>query len=192
MSETLLWSQLRQGRKAALEALYRAYAPVLLQYGGKFSADRQLVEDCLQDLFVGLWQAREQLGEVSSVKSYLLVAMRRRVIRQLGRQQKRETSEEPEEHQFDCDLAIDEQIAAREFSHEQHLKLQEALRQLSARQKEAIYLKYQLGMDYENIGQAMDINYQSVRNLVHSAVSRLKKLLISSWWLALWNFFGIN
>ncbi len=47
-------------------------------------------------------------------------------------------------------------------------------------------------MDYENIGQAMDINYQSVRNLVHSAVSRLKKLLISSWWLALWNFFGIN
>lgn len=192
MSETLLWSQLRQGRKAALEALYRAYAPVLLQYGGKFSADRQLVEDCLQDLFVGLWQAREQLGEVSSVKSYLLVAMRRRVIRQLVRQQKRETSEEPEEHQFDCDLAIDEQIAAREFSHEQHLKLQEALRQLSARQKEAIYLKYQLGMDYENIGQAMDINYQSVRNLVHSAVSRLKKLLISSWWLALWNFFGIN
>ncbi len=113
MSETLLWSQLRQGRKAALEALYRAYAPVLLQYGGKFSADRQLVEDCLQDLFVGLWQAREQLGEVSSVKSYLLVAMRRRVIRQLGRQQKRETSEEPEEHQFDCDLAIDEQLAAR-------------------------------------------------------------------------------
>ena len=192
MSETLLWSQLRQGRKAALEALYRAYAPVLLQYGGKFSADRQWVEDCLQDLFVGLWQAREQLGEVSSVKSYLLVAMRRRVIRQLGRQQKRETSEEPEEHQFDCDLAIDEQIAAREFSHEQHLKLQEALRQLSARQKEAIYLKYQLGMDYENIGQAMDINYQSVRNLVHSAVSRLKKLLISSWWLALWNFLGIN
>lgn len=192
MSETLLWSQLRQGRKAALEALYRAYAPVLLQYGGKFSADRQLVEDCLQDLFVGLWQAREQLGEVSSVKSYLLVTMRRRVIRQLGRQQKRETSEEPEEHQFDCDLAIDEQIAAREFSQEQHLKLQEALRQLSARQKEAIYLKYQLGMDYENIGQAMDINYQSVRNLVHSAVSRLKKLLISSWWLALWNFFGIN
>lgn len=192
MSETLLWSQLRQGRKAALEALYRAYAPALLQYGGKFSADRQLVEDCLQDLFVGLWQAREQLGEVSSVKSYLLVAMRRRVIRQLGRQQKRETSEEPEEYQFDCELAIDEQIAAREFSHEQHLKLQEALRQLSARQKEAVYLKYQLGMDYEDIGQAMDINYQSVRNLVHSAVSRLKKLLISGWWLILWNFSGMN
>ncbi|MCB0598130.1 MAG: sigma-70 family RNA polymerase sigma factor [Lewinellaceae bacterium] len=178
MSEALLWSQLRQGRKAALEALYRAHAPVLLQYGSKFSADQQLVEDCLQDLFVGLWQRREQLGEVSSVQSYLLVAMRRRVVRQLGRQQKRETTEEPEEHQFDCEIAIDEQIAARELSDEQHLKLKAALEQLSSRQKEAVYLKYQLGMDYEDICKAMDISYQSARNLAHSALSRLKELLV--------------
>ncbi|MCO6487275.1 MAG: sigma-70 family RNA polymerase sigma factor [Phaeodactylibacter sp.] len=189
MSEALLWSQLREGRKAALEALYRAHAPVLLQYGGKFSADRQLVEDCVQDLFVDLWQRRAQLSEVSSVQSYLLVAMRRRVVRQLGRQQKRETAEEPEEQQFDCEIAIDEQIAARELSKEQHLKLKEALQQLSPRQKEAIYLKYQLGMDYEDIGQAMDISYQSVRNLAHSALSRLRELLIRGWWLPPWIFF---
>ena len=190
MSEALLWSQLRQGQKAALEALYGRHAPVLLQYGGKFSADRQLVEDCLQDLFIGLWQGREQLSQVTSVQSYLLVAMRRRVVRELGRQQKRETSAEPEERQFDCELAIDEQIAARELSQEQQEKLREALGQLSARQKEAIYLKYQLGMDYDDIGAAMGISYQSVRNLAHSALSRLKKLLISGWWLALWDFFG--
>lgn len=189
MSEALLWSQLREGRKAALEALYRAHASVLLQYGGKFSADRQLVEDCVQDLFVDLWQRRAQLSEVSSVQSYLLVAMRRRVVRQLGRRQKRESAEEPEEQQFDCEIAIDEQIAARELSKEQHLKLKEALQQLSPRQKEAIYLKYQLGMDYEDIGQAMDISYQSVRNLAHSALSRLRELLIRGWWLPPWIFF---
>ncbi|MCB0581699.1 MAG: sigma-70 family RNA polymerase sigma factor, partial [Phaeodactylibacter sp.] len=121
---------------------------------------------------------------------YLLVAMRRRVVRQLGRRQKRETAEEPEEQQFDCEIAIDEQIAARELSKEQHLKLKEALQQLSPRQKEAIYLKYQLGMDYEDIGQAMDISYQSVRNLAHSALSRLRELLIRGWWLPPWIFFG--
>ena len=55
------------------------------------------------------------------------------------------------------------------------------------RQKEAIYLKYQQGMDYEAIGEAMNISYQSVRNLTHSALSRLKKLLISSWWLVFWD-----
>ena len=57
--------------------------------------------------------------------------MRRRVIRQLGRQQKRETSEEPEEHQFDCEIAIDEQIAARELTPEQHLQLEGRPQQLS-------------------------------------------------------------
>jgi len=185
MSEALLWAQLREGRKTALEALYRSHAPVLLQYGYKFSADQQLVEDCLQDLFIDLWQRREQLSEVTSVQSYLLVAMRRRVIRQLGRRQKRETTEEPEEHQFDCEIAIDEQITARELSQEQHLQLKKAMGQLSPRQREVIYLKFQMGMDYNDIGQAMDISYQSVRNLAHSALSRLKKLLIGSWWLAL-------
>ena len=49
------------GRKAALEKLYRSHAPILLRYGSKFSADWQLVEDCLQDLFIDLWQRREQL-----------------------------------------------------------------------------------------------------------------------------------
>ena len=189
MSESLLWSQLREGRKAALEKLYRSHAPALLQYGGKFSTDQQLVEDCLQDLFIDLWQRRGQLSPVSSVQSYLLVAMRRRVIRQLSRQQKHETTEEPEEHQFDFEIAIDEQIAARELSHEQHLKLKNALEQLSPRQKETIYLKYQLGMSYEDIGKTMDINYQSVRNLAHSALSRLKKLLIHGWWIGFWIFF---
>ncbi|MCB0559450.1 MAG: sigma-70 family RNA polymerase sigma factor [Lewinellaceae bacterium] len=185
MSESLLWSQLREGRKAALEKLYRSHAPALLQYGGKFSTDQQLVEDCLQDLFIDLWQRRGQLSPVSSVQSYLLVAMRRRVIRQLSRQQKHETTEEPEEHQFDFEIAIDEQIAARELSHEQQRKLKQALEQLSARQKEAIYLKYQLGMDYEDICKAMDISYQSVRNLAHSALSRLKELLAGGWWLVI-------
>lgn len=191
MSEALLWSQLRKGQKAALETLYRAHAPVLLQYGNKFSTDQQLVEDCLQDLFIDLWQRRQQLGEVSSVQSYLLVAMRRRIVRQLSRQQKHETSAEPAEYQFDCEIAIDEQIAARELSHERNLKLKDALEQLSPRQKEAIYLKYQLGMSYEDIGKAMDISYQSVRNLAHSAISRLKDLLIQGWWIGLWIFFGL-
>ena len=188
MEEELLWKQLKAGRKSALEQLYRSHAEALLLYGRKFSPDGQLVEDAVQDLFVELWQNREKLSQVSSVRSYLLVALRRRIIRQMDRQLRRESPEEASEQLFEVEISIDEQIASQELTAEQHKQLNQALQELSARQKEALYLKYQLNMKYEDICQVMDINYQSVRNLVASALKRVKQLMARGWWPIIFYF----
>lgn len=182
MTEEQLWRQLKAGQKSALEQLYRSHAEALLLYGHKFSADTQLVEDAVQDLFVELWQNREKAAQASSVRAYLLVALRRRIIRRMERQLRRESTEEAGENLFEVEISIDEQIAARELSAERRDQLNHALRELSNRQKEALYLKYQLNLNYEDICAVMDINYQSARNLVASALKRLKELMAGSWW----------
>ncbi len=189
MDEGLLWQQLQEGHKDALEQLYRRHAAALLQYGGKFSGDTQLVEDCVQELFIELWRKRGQLGAVKSVRSYLLVSLRRKTIRAVQRNNRRETSAEPEEHQFEAELAIDEQIIADELSRERQRELKQAFGELSARQREAIYLRYQMDMDYDEICRVMDISYQSVRNLVSSAIKRLQKLMAAGWWLLIFQLF---
>ena len=52
MQDLQLWQRLKAGEKNALAQIYEDHAAKLLKYGYKFSDNEQLVEDCLQDLFV--------------------------------------------------------------------------------------------------------------------------------------------
>jgi len=45
---------------------------------------------------------------------------------------------------------------------------------LSKRQQEVLYLKFEEGLDYEQISKIMDLKYQSVRNLVSTAINKIK------------------
>ncbi|MEM1123105.1 MAG: sigma-70 family RNA polymerase sigma factor, partial [Bacteroidota bacterium] len=136
------------------------------------------IEDCIQDLFVELWKNREGLSPTDSIQRYLLVALRRKVIRQLQQFYKRSTDSEPTELDFEAELAIDEAIMQTEMASERTTQVKVALEKLSKRQKEAVYLKYISGMDYEDISEIMDLNYQSVRNLVSAALKKMKGILV--------------
>ena len=60
----------------------------------------------------------------------------------------------------------------------QKKNLKSAFDELSDRQKEILYLKYYSEMDYEEITQIMDMNYQSARNLVSRAIQKLAKHML--------------
>jgi len=179
MSDITLWDSLKKGDKKALEQIYASHIAQLLKYGRKFSKNDQLIEDCVQDLFIELWRNREGLGRTDSIVRYLLVALRRKVIRQLDKSKKRISETEPTELDFDAEIAVDQQLIAEELSAERAAQLQSAMKNLSKRQKEVIYLKYITGLDYEDISEVMGLNYQSARNLVSSALRAMKKQLLS-------------
>jgi len=178
MSDLLLWTQLKEGNKSALEQIYSTYISSLLKYGRKFSRNDQVVEDCIQDLFIELWKNREGLGMTDSIQRYLLVALRRKVIRQLSKSKKWVSDTEPTELDFEVEIAVDQKLIALELSAERAEQVKAAMENLSKRQKEVIYLKYVSGLDYEDIGEIMGLNYQSVRNLVSNALKKLKGILL--------------
>ena len=178
MSDILLWKQLKEGNKSALERIYSTYISSLLKYGRKFSRNDQVIEDCIQDLFIELWKNREGLGMTDSIQRYLLVALRRKVIRQMDKSKKRVSDTEPTELDFEVVIAVDQKLIDLELSAERAAQVKAAMENLSKRQKEVIYLKYVSGLDYEDIGEIMDLNYQSVRNLVSNALKKLKGILL--------------
>ena len=53
------------------------------------------------------------------------------------------------------------------------------MQQLSSRQREAIFLKFYEEMDYQEVAAAMDINYQSVRNLIFNGIKKLRDILVA-------------
>ena len=179
-SDIELWNQLRDGNKSALEKIYRLHSPVLLKYGSRFAPDNQTVEDCIQDLFIEIWRNRQGIGQTDSIKRYLLTSLRRKILRNLEKQKRLVYSEDTELPSFDLEIAIDEKMVQKEIRQEYSAQLKAAFGRLSKRQKEAIYLKYYAGLEYEDICEVMDINYQSIRNLVSNALKKMKRNVSTS------------
>lgn len=174
MSEKEIWNKLRNGDQGALEKIYRSYYSDLYIYGKRLTRDETTVEDCIQELFVELWNRRENLSETNSIKPYLLVSLKRKIFHTIKKIRKT-TDTELEEKYFDAELSIDEILIAKETTAEQKNNLTAAFNALSDRQKEILFLKYYSEMDYEEISQIMELNYQSARNLVSRALQKLSK-----------------
>ena len=83
LSDEELWTDLQGGSSIAFHQIYQRYVQVLFNYGKKFTNQRELIEDCMQELFTGLWKYREKLGSVKNLKSYLLISFRRKLIPEL-------------------------------------------------------------------------------------------------------------
>ncbi len=190
MNDLDLWRQLKAGDRSTLERIYREHVALLLQYGGRFSLSDALVEDCVQDLFLDLWRRREALSDTDSIRRYLLVALRRRVIQRLDRHRRRFRDGEPEECDFRATPAHEEALAEGEAAAERSARLAAAFEQLSDRQREIVYLKYYGGFDYEDIGAIMDLNYQSARNLLARALKKLKEVLVLALLFLFFKFFA--
>lgn len=176
MNDLSWWEDLRQGKKEALSKIYHEHVALLINYGRKFSKDDQLVEDAVHDLFVDLWQKHKGLGKTDSVVRYLLGSLRRRIIRQDQKNKKHVQQDiDPDLYNFQVSLDVEKLMMLAEGDQIRSQKLQKSIGGLSKRQKEAIYLRFQSELDYEQVGEIMGISYQSARNLIHNAIKALRK-----------------
>jgi RNA polymerase sigma-70 factor (ECF subfamily) len=172
-----LWRALKAGDKKALAAIYQQEVDALFRYGCQITADQALVEDSIQDLFIELWKNRATLGDTDAIRQYLLVALRRKIIRHLKQGVNR-----TERHLKVVDAnahtaAVDERVIAAEETESQQKTVSKALSLLSERQREILYLRYFEEMDYQHIATVLGINYQSVRNTASAGMKALRKLL---------------
>jgi len=165
MTDTQIWNQFKSGDPAAFEKIYRTYFKQLYQYGKKFSMDDTLVEDALQDLFIELWNKRSGLSNTDSIIKYLMVATRRKIIRMVRDRNKLVKSDEIKESDFHVSLSIESSIIRKEKSDAQKKKFKTLFDELTEKQKEILYLRYYADLNFQEIAEIMDINYQSVRNL---------------------------
>ena len=171
--EDLMWDAIVKGDLQAFGSLYRMLYPGLFHYAAKLTARTELAEDALHDTFAYIWQHRQQLGGVSSVRFYLLQAVRNQCLKLLKKEGGIQSLDIVESQIV---MAIQpEEIRLKEESAKIRERLDQALQELSPRQREIIFLKYFNNIDYEEIAALLSINYQSVLNHVHKAIVRLRQ-----------------
>lgn len=78
-----LWAEFKAGNEMAFSALYERYIVALFNYGEIITADKELIEDSIHDLFVELWKNRNSIAQVESIRYYLYKALKRKIVRNL-------------------------------------------------------------------------------------------------------------
>jgi RNA polymerase sigma-70 factor (ECF subfamily) len=171
-----LWESFRNGDKEAFSLLFRRHYESLVRYGNKFTANTEVLEDSIQELFIELWQSKSRTP-VLSVRAYLLKALKYKLLKKYNRMQDFVPLKEDE---GGFEWSPESSLIARQDSDEKERIVTGALNGLTNRQKEIIYLKYYQNLSYEEVSEIMNINYQAARNLLYQAIKALKNRLPGS------------
>ncbi|MBB6325807.1 RNA polymerase sigma-70 factor (ECF subfamily) [Algoriphagus iocasae] len=178
-SDLEVWNSFNKGDEMAFNYLYRTYAGVLFQFGCQFSKDQMLVQDSIQNLFISLRKKRGSLSEVSNIKGYLLRSIQREVLRNGKKTSSKMVLDDSQmDSFFQIELSPETSFIQRESADQRKIQLQEALKKLTAKQRQAILLFYEEELSYKEIAQIMDFNeVKSARKLIYRALSSLKEFI---------------
>lgn len=179
-SDTLLLHRLQHDDAQALALLMEKYFQDLYNYADKFTRDDGLIKDCIQEIFISLWQRRLTAPAILSPRHYLLRAVKNKVLKALCRNdQHTYPFDLPDEYEYFQEFSIERLIIERQLSEEKAEKLKRILSLLSKRQQEVIYLKFYQYLDQGQIAEQMDISRQSVYNLLHEAIQKIRSVWVA-------------
>ena len=172
-SDQIIWENFLCGDDEAYTYIYREYSQALYAYGMHFTSDKGLVEDCIQDVFIKIFQNRRHLQSTDNIKLYLFIALKNKLFN-IFRKDIKYSQIDSLEPVFAAEYTIEDEIIENEREQFLNEKMIRMLEVLSPRQKEIIYYRFVEGLSYEEICQIMDMNYQSTQNLIQRSLKKLR------------------
>jgi RNA polymerase sigma factor (sigma-70 family) len=173
VDEKLVWLRFQAGDEQAYAYLYNSYIKKLYHHGMGIHPDPDLVKDCIQELFIKVWRIKQNLGQPVSIRNYLAESLKRIIIEELAKQKYKLKASLSEDYYFEVVLSHELQLIDIQISEERMKQLEQALKNLTKRQRDAIHLKFYGKLSYEEIAEIMDLNVRSVYNLVSKALEAL-------------------
>ena len=175
-----LVAQFSSGDDRAYAELYDMYVQMLYNYGLKLTSDQELLKDCIHDVLVKLYMKRNDKSVINNLGSYLLISLKNRLVDEFRRQ----TFTNPNEVEtYDYRQAAED--VERDYLCQERATVQSAqvaylMKHLTRRQRQAITLYYLEERKYAEICSIMQMNYHSVRNLMHRGMLKLREAPLQS------------
>lgn len=172
-----LWQSVRKGNDLAFSNLYQRFSNLLFNYGMHFCYNRELVKDCIQELFTNIWNKRETLSEVDSVKYYLIRSFRNLLVQHITRDRKLYSDLNESHQSMIFEASVEDSLVFRDYLKENERRIANALAKISKRQREIVVLKYFNDLSYSEIASIMSITPASAHNLLSKALQCLRVVI---------------
>jgi RNA polymerase sigma factor (sigma-70 family) len=171
------WIEMIEGNKEAFLIIYNQNYRFLFSYGFSLCVDRELTKDCIQEIFLELWNKRTTMNsKVQNVRSYLFTCLRRKISRARLRTKKVKDSEEHSSG-INFENSYENLLIAFQESEENKERLRLALKKLTKKQLEIIRLKFFENLTYEAISEKTSLTTRTIYNTIYEGISRLKEFM---------------
>lgn len=179
-----LWQRSKAGDKLAFCQLAESQYRALFSYATNFTTDREFIKDSIQEIFINIWEKRQTIS-IQYVSIYLFKSLRNQVLQEFRRNKNAVSTPYLQEiNQLSDWETVETSIERSEADSENQRKIREAIEALPKRQQEVVFLKFYKGLENEQIADLMEINRQSVANLLYKALTSLKsQMAIFRYWL---------
>ena len=175
IDDSQLWIEFQSGSENAFATIYRNNAPILYTYGLKLITDKDIIGDCIQDLFIEIWNNKHKLGQVRSIQSYLFKSLRRKLISEISKQMKKVDFANKKSIAEPITFSEERKLVEKQKFDFQLQKLKKVMEKLTHKQKEIIYLKFFAQLSYPEIAEIMNISQKGAYKLMGRSIQFLRK-----------------
>ena len=177
VSDDILWKSFREGDDTCYEAMYRKYVGVLFNYGMQVSPNADFVKDAIQDLFVKLYSNRTRLNENVNLKFYLFTALKHNMYNTLRGEVDLERIENCLTEEIP-DYTAEDRVIGQFDNQDLSNSVEYYLSALTSRQREVMYCRFVQDLSIDEISLLLDMNYQSVQNIIQRSIKKIKQNLV--------------
>ena len=172
-SEVLL--RFRSGESHAFGEIYIEFIDVLFAYGSKITNDRELLKDCIQDVFYNLHRCNMQLHHPEYLEFYLVRSLKNAIIQKVKKNKLESTLTDKEQSHFDLKFHAEQDIFDKESDELRIETLKRILISLDPQKRELLFLKFSTGLNYVEIGQLLKMNPDTLKKQVYRTLDQLRE-----------------
>jgi len=167
---------LLEGDQDVFYTLYSHYHDYLIYLGNLRGATLDKSKDCINDLFLYVFENRSRLLHVRNHHNYLVTAFIRNLFRKphFSAEESLEILDLPGMPVYP---SVEAEYIQQTTQKEVTEVLQAYIGELSESQTKLVYQKFYLGLSYEQIADVNNISVKTAYNTIFNSVSKLRKLI---------------
>jgi RNA polymerase sigma-70 factor (family 1) len=172
--EKALLAMVATGNRQAFTQLYTTHLNNLYRYIFLFTKSKEETEEILQEIFIKIWENREKLPEVDSVKNYLFRFAKNKLLDKIRHLQIRQrVLSEIKRTKDISETTTSDQCTYREY----YRLVQQAVENLPPKRKLIFRLNIENGLSHDEIALQLNISKSVVQKQVYSASHFVREYL---------------
>lgn len=164
------------------EKLFKSYFPALMVFAKKILGDEDDAREVVHQVFISVWEKRQDIDLSASMKSYLFTSVNNRSLNVIRDRKKFSSAEVP-------DMAGDYDVSTAIESMELEEKILAVIKSLPEKCREVFEMNRFEGLKYSEIAERLNISVKTVENQMSKALKILREKLSRYMSILLWIIF---
>ena len=166
---------MKAGDQTSFKELYLLYAPKLFSFSLKYLSSHDEAEEIVQEVFIRIWEKRNNIDENQSFSSYIIQAAKHRIFNGF----RKKVNE-----QAYLDFLIHADKSSKNFTQleveyqEVKRKAENAIEAMPPKRQEIFRLSREAGLKNKEIAEKLQISIKTVENQMGQALKYLREELI--------------